>query len=253
MRKIKLVTGFVGVCAVALVAGTALAAPVGKLGTNGIIQFTPDGGQGEIIKPDEEGAHEEIITDLPGKTGEGDLRIQFVPDLNFGVKRGITSNEQRKSAELLDYKGKVIPAGKIPPFVQVSNNTGDNTNTWTLFVKGTPFSEAGGDILTGAYISLNGSTLTTTGGTSAEAAAIATGQTETKIPLSAADDGIVVLKSTAGTNGKQISNVFHNGYKYGDTYTGEATGVEFVKPAGKAALKNVTYSSTLTWSLVDAL
>lgn len=261
MKKIKLVTGLVGVCAATLLGSSALAANVDAQPTKGTIQFGVDVNEtGDIIKPDEEGLNEEIITGLPGASGKGPLRIQFVPDLSFGTKEGITSDKQTQNAALLDYQGNTIPNGKVPPFVQVTNNSGDTVNTWTLYVKGTPFAEtdgtggivSGGDVLTAAYIDLKASTLTTTKGTTDDAKLFASGQTDTKIPMTGTGNGIVVLKSTANTNGKQVSNVFETNYQYGKTYTGDATGVEFVKPAGQAAKKDVTYKSTLTWSLVDA-
>ncbi|MBP1039420.1 WxL domain-containing protein [Vagococcus sp. BWB3-3] len=267
----KKVTGLVSLCALALVVGpSALAANVGlPLDTKGSITFT-DGDPsetGKIVKPNEndlDGSKEEVI-DLDGKgtAGTGPLRIQFVPNFEFGTKAGFTSDAQVQNVQVIDYKLADGSASgkKIAPFVQVTNNTGNTAIRWTLSAKATTFQESdasgnpvsGGHILTGAHISLDGSTLTTTKGTTANAGALAAGQVAgTAIPTDGST--VVVLRSTGDTNGKQVSNVFHNGYSEAGTYaTGDTAGVKFVKPAGESARASVNYKSTITWTLTDSL
>lgn len=265
MKKTIAITSIVTLAAVAVLSPTASAAPVGTaLTTDGTIKFVdgPVDESGKIVKPNENdinGDKEEII-DLEdkGAFGTGPLRIQFVPNFVFGTKAGFTSDAQEQNAKLIDYKKADGTASgkKIPAFVQVTNNTGDANLTWKLSAKSSKFEQvdasgnkiAGGQVLDGAYISLDGSTLTMTKGTSASAATAASKQATSKIPTDGTS--LVVLSSKADTNGKQISNVFHDNYTEAGTYaTDDSAGVKFVKPAGQAALKDANYKATITWTL----
>lgn len=260
MKKFVVRSAALGVFAVALSGGaTAFAAPTPVLNnildTKGMIEFTADDEEtGNLVKPDEKGDPEEVIQIPGGNSGKGALRIQFVPDLNFGTKAGITSDVQTKFAEYLPYKDKDgNDTGKnVPPFVQVTNNTGDSTTPWSLKVRATEFKGIDDNhVLTGAQMTLEGSTLTMTKKDSIEAGKIAKGQTAgIAIPTTG---GVEVLASTGDTNGTQISNVFEDGYQKATDYPeGEGTGVKFTKPTGIAAHTEL-YESTITWTLESGL
>lgn len=265
MKKQLGVTILVGLTASLLGAGSSQAATVvgSPLDTKGTITFATDETEsGNLLKPDENGVIEEIIKVDEGKSSSGPLRIQFVPDFKFGTNIGITANRQEKQALGLAYRNHAgdLTGKKVPSFVQVTNNTGDNTLVWDLTAKATEFQESNssggivpsGHVLKDAYISLDGSTLTTTKGTSAEAATIARKQQAAAIPTTGAN-GIKVLSGIGDTNGRQISNVFQDDYKISDDYDGELAGVKFIKPAGVTPRKDITYKSTITWTLTQGL
>lgn len=270
MKKTVAITSLVALAAVAVLSPlTASAAPVGPaLGTDGTIKFTdsltPE--TGTIVKPNENdltGSKEEPIT-LPGKgsNGSGSLRIQFVPNFAFGEKAGFTSDAQEQNVKVIEYSNAAgVATGKyIPPFVQVTNNTGDANVKWKLNAKATKFVQVdaagvavpGGHELTGAHISLNGSSLTTTKGDTAGAGLLADKQAAAVIPFDGTSS-VTVLSSKGDTNGKQISNVFHDNYVENGTYaTGDSAGVKFIKPSGVSARKDVNYKSIITWTLEDS-
>lgn len=247
-----------GLCASLLVGGTAFAANtvVGEKATDGKIGFTVDTLEaGEIVKPDENGAGGEVIQ-LPGQgqSSVGPLRLQFVPNFDFGTITGITSASKSYDAKVLPYTGS--GGGSIAPFVQVTNNSGANSK-WFVTATATEFKNTANHVLTGAHVSLAGSTLTSNlNVNSAAAGNLVTGQTAgVAIPTDGSSTITVLSPITAAsdTNGKQISNVFHDGYTNAGAYVdGKTPGVKFVKPDGIAA-QATQYTSTITWSLNDGL
>lgn len=270
MKKILIATSL---CAgVLLGASTIHAAPVlnnTDIATDGSVTFkikeNPDE-EGEIHTPDEEGEDPEII-ELPGEGshGKGNLRIQFVPHFKFVDVNEITAKQTTSNVKVLSYNiaGSASDKKAIAPFVQVTDERGlvGNNAKWTLQVTATPFTAkdasipGGSDILENCQILLNDSTLTQDYGTSLEAADLVTGQGASSVigtDSTSAATTVLATKTAQSTNGKQISNVFHKDYKKDQTtYVDEqTTGVQFVKPAGKAPISNVEYKSTLKWSLV---
>ena len=265
MKKIKLLMTLLSLMTVAISGGTAVSAAETQKTTEGTIKFEAGDVDEEsvIVKPNEDdtaGAKEEIIKVPDGVSGKGNLRIQFVPNFRFGTKSGFLTDMQTQSAEVLALQnaGGVDTGKKIPPFVQVTNNSGivgENAG-WSLSAKATPFTGThatlAAHVLTGAHIALPGSTLTMTRGTTAAANLIATKQNNSIIPIDGSS--VVVLSTKGDTNGKQISNIFHDNYQEAATYaSGTTTGVNFVKPAGEAARKDYNYKSTITWTLTDGL
>lgn len=258
----------IGLSAVVLFGGKATYAATNVPGnvdipTEGTIKFIPDpdGGKvGEIHKPDETGETPEVI-ELPnqGNNGTGNLRIQFVPNFNFGQHDKITAAELTETVTMLEYNPVGNPTKrKIAPFVQVTDERGKTgiDAYWTLSVKASPFTAelAGGstDVLKNCEIKLNQSTLTMDYQTSASAANHIVGQAANASIKADGSQVIEVLKTVDGqsTNGTNVSNVFLDGYQKGTTYTNEKTaGVTFYKPAGQAPLEGVSYKSTLNWTL----
>ncbi|MBP1040081.1 WxL domain-containing protein [Vagococcus sp. BWB3-3] len=242
------------ICASILGAATpAFAGEVGSETTTGKVEFTTDDDEtGTIVKPDEEGEDDEVITipEEEGTTGSGPLRIQFVPAFSFVAPAGISTELKTYDAKLTKYNAD----GKMPAFVQVTNNSGENP-TWNLKAKASVFKN-GDHELTGASINFNGSTLTTTGFNTANANTKLNKQSATTLVAGDEDSTVSVLSAKAGadTNGQQLSNVFQDDYKIADDYDGQTTttGVQLIKPAGIAPKKG-TYTSTITWTLEDGI
>lgn len=241
------------ICAGILGAATPVfAGEVGSETTTGKVEFTTDDGEtGTIVKPDENGDEEEeiIVPEEEGTSGSGPLRIQFVPAFSFVAPAGISTEAKTYDAKLLKYNTDQ----KMPAFVQVTNNSGENP-TWNLTAKASVFKN-GDHELTGASINFNGSTLTTTGFDTTNAGTKLNKQSAAK--LVAGDDStlsVLSAKTTADTNGQQLSNVFQDNYKIADDYDGQTTttGVQLIKPSGIAPKKG-TYTSTITWTLEDGI
>lgn len=242
-----------------------MAADVDSRTTNGIIEFGEGVGPGDLIKPNEEdpdGEKEEVITVKDGSsatTASGSLRIQFVPNLNFGLNtQGYINGPQEQPVKLLDYQDRNgnETGNKVPPFVQVTNVTGIDNLGWTLSAKATEFisTDSTPHTLTGAYMSLEGSTLTMTHGTTEIANGLVNKQVTNKIPTDGSSITVLSAENAKSTSGHQFSNVFHNEYTEAGTYTDDTTsGVMFKKPAGITPKKNHLYKSTITWTLADTL
>ncbi|MBP1040219.1 WxL domain-containing protein [Vagococcus sp. BWB3-3] len=241
------------ICASVLGAATsAFADEVDSQTTTGKVEFKADDDEtGSIVKPDEEGEDDEVITipEEEGTTGSGPLRIQFVPAFSFVAPAGISTEAKIYDAKLTKYNIDQ----KMPAFVQVTNNSGENP-TWNLTAKASVFKN-GDHELTGASINFNGSTLTTTGFNTTNANTKLNKQSATKL---VAGDGstisVLSAKAAADTNGQQLSNVFQDDYKIADDYAGQTTttGVQMIKPAGIAPKKGI-YTSTITWTLEDGI
>lgn len=245
---------------------SALAVDVDSKASIGTITFGDAVGPGDLIKPNEDdptGSKEEIIKITDGSSANassGPLRIQFVPNFNFGEnKQGYIIEAQEQAVKLLDYQDKngVATGKKVPPFVQVTNVTGLDNLGWSLTAKATPFvsTDAVPHTLTNAYISLDGSTLTMTRGTSLIANTLVKKQVNNAIPISGSSSVEVLSADKAiSTSGHQFSNVFHNNYTENGTYGSDTTtGVMFKKPAGVTPKKGHHYKSTITWTLTDVL
>lgn len=251
--RVKLVVATMGICASFLIGGQSLAADTTVKETKGKISFTVDENEeGVILRPDETGGREVIQLPGQGSSGKGPLRLQFVPNFDFGEIKGITSEAKTYEANLLTYTG--AGGGVIAPFIQVTNHSGVNSK-WYVTASATPFKNANSHVLTGAYVSLVGSTLTsnlnidTTG-----AANLAEKQEGAMIPTTGGTVTVLSAKTAdAETNGKQLSNVFHDGYTKEGSYVGGKTpGVTLVKPDGITA-RATEYTSTITWTLNDGL
>lgn len=267
----KKLTGIVSVCALALlVAPTALAANVADntdIKTNGSINFTKDTNpdkQGVINQPDETGSENTKEIELPGQgnNGKGLLRIQFVPNFEFGEQTGITAGKVEANVKLLDYNFKgETSKNKIAPFVQVSDERGLSgaESAWQLQVKASPFKGTKDGVehtLSGVKFVLAESTLTMDYKTSAQAGNFIAGQaSDAVIGTDVASPSVKVLETKTGqsTSGFQASNVFYNNYQKDVAPSGtDTTGIKFVKDAGSAPVEGVNYVSTLSWTLTDA-
>lgn len=267
MKKLTALIGLSLCAAFLLGTDTVFAAEADSVTTDGTIKFTPDTdpeNKGDIHKPNEGEGDPEII-ELPGEgaQGKGNLRIQFVPNFNFGTHEKIEAGAVTETVNLLKYNNKGETAkNDIAPFVQVSDERGKTgaAANWQLSVKASPFTANLGsgktDILTNCEIRLNQSTLTMDYKDSSEAEKLVDGQNPAASSIKA--DGtqtIEVLKTKPdqSTNGYQISNVFDDSYIKNKTYSEEKiAGVQFYKPAGQAPLDNVDYKSILTWTLTTA-
>lgn len=265
MKKVILTTALLGLFSTSLLGGvTAFAADPAPLPTDGEIKFTTDEDEeGEVIKPnpdEEDEEDQEVITPEDGGSTRGPLRIQFVPDFKFGVKKGISSGKMVEDVLVIPYKDQGNqPTGKaMPTFVQVTDNRGLSTadfTDWTLSVYASEFKAADHE-LTGSHVKLNESTLTTTLGDTDVAGNLVNGNALGEvIPTTAAKPLTVLASKGVNTNGHQVSNVFHANYKKETTYAPETRshGAEFVKPAGIAPQKDVLYTATMTWTLTSGL
>lgn len=270
MKKTIIATALLGLASSAVLGTVVNAAPTNSTATTDAkIQFTPGlDDEGELVKPNPDSEtpdKQEVIQITDGSKTKGPLRIQFVPNFNFGSHGSISADQAKEYANPLAYttvSGPVSNAdGKIAPFVQVSDFRGMSddefaANPWTLTVVGSEFkaAAAGGKaehVLKGSTIALKESKLTTTIGDTVMAGKLAAGDlgtisTDGKNPLT-------VLKSnTDNTNGYQVSNVFDKTYTKTGKPADKITGVEFVKPAGITPQKDREYKASLTWTLSDA-
>lgn len=270
MKKTKILgTLTVSAATLLLLGGTAFAAKVDSKDTDGTVKFTVDDGAGNIIEPDP-ADDKDIIIKMPsteGKSGTGAIRIQFVPNFRFGSHDGISAAAAKRPVELLKMNDETNAAkGLIAPFVQITDGRGvDGAEaSWALTASATKFANATGTHdLGNSGITLEGSTLTTTMGDSTLAEGMVEGQTKgVKISTDATSPTpIMKTKLNQSTNGYQVSNVFHDNYTKGMTYPAitdiqnaadSTKGVMFEKVANVSPLKDVTYTSTITWTLTDA-
>lgn len=222
----------------------------------------------EIVVPNEKEEEPEVI-ELPGggNSGSGSIRVEFVPHLRFGISTNMTAGAETIPANTVKYnfKGDTVKHD-IAPFVQVRDSRGKSgaDAKWTLVVEATPFTAKNAkgpgqdDVLTNVEIELGGSTLTMDYGDTAKANTLVNGQATDAVNNKLKTNGdkmlIMETKSNQSTSGHRVSNVFDSSYVKGKTYANnKAPEVKFIKAKGQAPMADVSYKSTLTWTIQDVL
>lgn len=237
--------------------------------TEGSINWKAPTGPGEVIKP--ELPPEVTIDPEGGNSTSGSLRIQHVPDFNFGdqeIKTGIQTFDAK--FEAYKFTGE-LPSGAtttdtyyMPHFVQITDERGDNSG-WHLTVSATKFAN-GTEVLDNATITLNGQArLSNSVHDNTEIAKrVATytgiaGTDSLVIPTNPTNASRVMETKTntkeSTTNGTQTSLVLSKDYDKDDlTGTAETLnpGVTFNKTNKDVAVLG-TYKSTITWTLTDGI
>lgn len=270
---------FIGlsVCSLVLIgtASTVMAAEGGSAITDGTIDFEVETDPaGEIIKPETD----EPIETEEGSSTTGNLRIQFVPDFNFGRQK-IKTGEETYAPTYMKYQYKGQPTGKegayyMPQFLQVSDTRGTNEG-FTLTVKGTTFKRKTGDELPFATIALTDGRLSNNVFSEAEIkervdtfkGVSNVGNGKLVIPTGAVD-GVPVIMTKSNdkahsTNGTQTSLILSSTYdkdKLDYLATDKNEDVVFTKtnkdiptitPVAPAELD--PYESKITWTLTTGI
>ncbi|MBP1039419.1 WxL domain-containing protein [Vagococcus sp. BWB3-3] len=263
----KTVSGMMFCGALLMVGTTALA---DDATTTGTVKFTTSTDKdGQIAKPEVPG---EIIEPEGGKQTSGDLRIQFVPDFNFGTNE-IEVGQQVFNPILQKYtfEDAAKPGDHyMPQFIQVTDVRGKKQG-WKLTVSASTFktTEVAGayDELPYAKISLKQAKLSndvydTTEISSKVRTFGDTGVLE--IPTDAGQSKLVMQTKTddaaSTTDGSRTSIVLDNGYdKTRDylatdknqqvTLTKTNKDIPVVGDSGQAK----EYTSIITWTLTDGI
>lgn len=258
MKVSKLFLGL-SLCGVILSAGALSASAVDNgpdgIGTTGKIDFEAGSGKGDIIKPETD--PDEIIETDDGNYTEGPLRIQFVPNFDFGTQK-ILSGTKNYNPKYIKYNTKGDATDKyMQQFAQVTDETGTDDG-FILTVKSSAFKRAtAGDELENSYITLLDGKLSNTVKSNTEIATLvdtfkgATGTETLKMTSNAAT--VMATKPGKDTNGTQTSLVFDKDYN--EAILGNVDslnkGVTFTKVKEDSAkiTANDPYVSTVTWTL----
>lgn len=254
---------------------TVMAAEGGSAVTDGTIDFEVETDPaGEIIKPETD----EPIETEEGSSTTGNLRIQFVPDFNFGRQK-IKTGEETYTPTYMKYQYKGQPTGKegdyyMPQFLQVSDTRGTNEG-FTLTVKGTTFKRQTGDELPFATIALTDGRLSNNVFSEAEIKervdtfkGVSNGGTGTLVIPTGTADAMPVMMTKSNekvhsTNGTQTSLILSSTYdkdKLDYLATDKNEDVIFTKtnkdiptitPVALAELD--PYESKITWTLTAGI
>ncbi|MGX7417564.1 WxL domain-containing protein [Carnobacterium gallinarum] len=247
--------------------------------TTGKVQFkAPTDPSGPTVKPDT--PDEEITTDT-GNLTTGTLRMEHVPDFDFGSVF-YRSGSQEFWAKNEGYKTGAVQS-YIPNFVQVTDERGAEAD-WNVSVSATVFTADKGTAtekrLDNTSIQLREKKLTNNvydyapfdlTGSGAETATRLEGfdVTSGTIPTTGSLT-IFGTKAGANTEGSKSSIVFNTAYTEGTSYSapedevevsgvidrkldGKNSGVVLVKPASDRALVGKEYVSTLTWTVSSSI
>lgn len=250
----------------------AIAATAGTKQTEGIVTFQAPGGNtgGPIIKP---GTDEEVIVPDGGKSTTGPLRIEWVPDLNFGQIE-VASIQKYKNVEWSTYSDDSGPANnKIPQFAQVTDERGTN-GQWKLLVEQTDAFAPVGNLenpdLAGTVIEiLEQKNYITYQDSESEIqtklAGLATTpsvSTPVRIPFSQSATSvngtgpIVIMHTKADqtTDGTKASTVFNNVYGPNDSITeADNSGMRLNVPGSDQKKAAEIYNAKLKWTLEDSI
>ncbi|RDX01499.1 hypothetical protein UR08_06775 [Listeria kieliensis] len=219
---------------------TALATEPSLSQSDSNVQFTADvDGTSPPVNPTNPG--EEVTPTDPVTPTTGALRIDFASQISFG-KQKIFGKDMAYHPPFSEVKrtsdGTTL---YVPQFVQVTDNTGLNAG-WNLEVSGTPFKTASGAELTGADLTLSGTTLRSK---------LDSKYTPSKVTssLTVGSSPQLLVAATAGEGMSVWTAVF------GDA-AGSAgarnTKITLHVPAETVKLADETYTSTLTWTLSSA-
>lgn len=244
--------------------------------TDGKIKFTEGTGPVTdellLIKPGTE--KEQIIVDKEqGSKSTGGIRFSFIPNLDFGNGQ-ISIIEQTYYAKPLAYKGLKdevnAPKKYLPPFVQVINESGLNKK-FAVSVWATPFKTPEGNVLENSRIKLKdfqarNNVLDAEKNGQGNVNAVERGYLKVPnltalpdqafvIPTQAAD-AKPILDSVNGdlTLGTASSVVFQDNYTLGSDLTekSEMKSVFLTVPPSDSPKKDKSYTSIITWDIIDA-
>lgn len=228
--------------------------------TDGTINFKESTNlKGDTIKPETD--PDEVIIPESGSYTEGLLRIQHVPDFNFGEREiavGLkTYNplmKTYKSADPLD-----TDTYAIPHFIQVTDIRGVNSG-WNLDVSASVFKASTGETLPNATITLGQKKLSNNvHGNIADKVNVFKNNATLVIPTAEnATEQVLATKDNTiatTTNGTQTSLVLNDTYNAATVYdaTKENEGVTFTKTSKDLPVKTVVYKSTITWNLTAGI
>lgn len=281
MKKTVATVALLTIGGATILAGqSAQATEVGSTTTNGTVLFTENDGVDGLIKP---GTENTTIKLEEGASTKGSLRLTNVPHFRFGSVK-VSAQAQNYPSLLTSYQttttdadGVVTPSGtdvKIPQFVQVADERGKNgifkvTATATNFTEQGVAEEDTADVLENTRIQfysqkLTNNVLDKTSGS--DITTILSGIQNKSLTTTAMAElnstPLTVLSTTTkGANASISSVVFDGSYDKDKDYSTikddvenkENDQVKLHVPTGESPKSNVTYSSTITWSLTDAL
>ncbi|WP_439443455.1 WxL domain-containing protein [Listeria aquatica] len=201
------------------------------------VQFTADvDGTTPPVNPTD--PNEEVQPVDPVTPTSGALRIDFASQLSFG-KQKIFGQDMDYHPPFSEVKRASDGATLyVPQFVQVTDNTGLNAG-WNLEVSGTPFQTASGAELTGAALTLSGTTLRSKLDPkytpSTISSSLTVGSSPQLLVAASAGEGMSVWTAAFGdTEGSALA---------------PNNKITLHVPAETVKLADETYTSTLTWTL----
>lgn len=218
--------------------------------------------EGETIKPEVPG---EVITPETGSGNKGLLRIQHVPDFNFGVHAyEMTEQVFNPANELYTKKVENDPSSKhaIPQFIQITDARGVQAG-WKLDVNATVFEAEGKANLTlpTTKIVFEGQKLSND--KLADIADRVTAFDTAGLELGTDNKTLMETVTDKTTQGSITSLVLNNTYSPGTVYPlpgsdAEAwtpemlnTGVKLVKGSSDTPQVGEVYKSIITWTLAS--
>ncbi|MHC5319386.1 WxL domain-containing protein [Listeria kieliensis] len=204
------------------------------------VQFTADvDGTTPPVNPTNPG--EDVTPTDPVTPTTGALRIDFASRISFG-KQKIFGKDMAYHPPFSEVKrtsdGTTL---YVPQFVQVTDNTGLNAG-WNLEVSGTPFTTTSGAELTGAALTLSGTTLRSKLDSkytpSTIVPSLTVGSSPQLLVAAAAGEGMSVWTAAFGDSAGSAG--------------AQNTKITLHVPAETVKLADETYTSTLTWTLSSA-
>lgn len=233
--------------------------------TIGKVNFS-ENSMGEVVRP----GTETPVTPVGGSRGSGPLRLEWVPDFDFG-DLNIKATGQVAPVKWMKYKPNTAnavgdPAYNTPHFIQVTDERGLNNGKWIVKVSATKFKTGVSDpiqhTLNATAIELGGKTVTNNTMTPAQIGENFTVPTITglsRIPISTNSASPTVLVQTAVgkvSSASKTSFVFQNNYvetAYSVASPQIGTGYDgaVLKIPSSDSPKKANYTSTITWTLED--
>lgn len=266
MKKVKILTGLT-LCGMVLSTGVMMSfADVKETPTDGFIEFKTGGDDmtGEITKPDTE---DEFITPNPeegGNSTKGPLRLSYVPAFNFGTQ-DISSDTKNYQAVMLhfraaDLKDPVDYADKLPHFIQVVDERGENLQ-WKVNISQSVFTPDAASVAKGAKPLANTKVIFTekklfNTNNQAGIDTLVEGFATDTLSLEPGGASSELVKTKVGqtTNGSKTSLVFNNAYTAATPITAEKnSGVTLEVPKSDVKMDKAKYTAQLIWTLSDTL
>lgn len=214
---------------------------------------------GTANRPIKPGTDSEIS--LPaGSSTQGELRIEHVPNFNFGKQTSNGAAEVNYQALYSDYQTEDNKTFKIPSFVQVTDVRDNSTSSsWSLQVKQEELLTNGSHQLKNTRIYIHEQTLTNNQATVSKLEGLVGLNSQPKrVPVGSQEGSLQILRATESVAGSTSSLVFKDNYQenqYGEgsslTDQSTNTGIQLHVPGSDKPLPGA-YSATLIWNLSNA-
>ncbi|MBE9387596.1 WxL domain-containing protein [Vagococcus salmoninarum] len=246
------------VCLSALSDATETQADTKKAETKGSVSFERNDNQ-EGGNPTEPGGTDPLNPQDPGGNTNGALRIEYVPNIQFGTQKISLEDKLYNSkwnlGKLSEAKSRIIPH-----MIQVTDERG-STEDFKVTVTGTTFKDAeGGNELKNTRLQFTGQTLINSN--EAVATDILTGfqfDPEHKVVINDKESVVISTLADKTADGSKSYNVFSNNYEHEAFFGNQTTlpkdneGIQLFSPGTDVKKDSVAYEATLTWTLGSEL